>query len=288
MTQNWVIDTGDGSPIAFGSQESGFPFSDAPEIGDPTRVTQDASLAGVDGSIFGIDTTEGRTIAFELTALGDDDAEAAALYGAFNSKWRDPKLRATAGAVATLTSPRGRSAFGRPRRITPKLYPNDAGAVGITADFVTTDDLWYGAAESLSVPLALTQSGGLVEPLTEPLVAQGYTTSANTFVVGGTEPTWPILTLRGQILNPGVRVDGLFAFSAQTSLAFDEWLTIDTRPGIRSVLRNGERIASLTRGSSLLSDAALTPGAHTLVLTGSASTGSPTATIAWRAAYSTH
>lgn len=287
MAQNWTIDTGDGVPLAFGSQQSGYPFSDAPEFGDPDRTAPDKHLPGVDGTVFGVDTLGGQTVTFALNALGEDDDEAEARYAAFRSKWRDPALRGQAGAVATLTSPRGRRAFGRPRRNVPHLYPPGAGAVGITADFETTDDLWYGPEEVLPVPLALSQGGGLVSPLRSPLVARGYTTQANTFVVGGVVPTWPVITLRGQVVNPAVEVAGVFRFAAGTSLAYDEWITIDTRPGRRSVSRNGTRIAALTRSSDSLDRAALNPGAHTLTLTGSASSGNPSASIAWRAAYPT-
>lgn len=120
-----------------------------------------------------------------------------------------------------------------------------------------------------------------------PVVARGYTTSANTFEVVGEEATWPVITIQGPVLNPTVEVAGRFRFSAATSLQFDESLTIDTRPGRQTVLRNGTRIASLTRTSSLLSEASLPPGSHTFTLSGSSSSGAPTAQISWRSAFST-
>lgn len=287
MTDSWKLDCGPDGTILFGPQQSRYPFAVAPEIGDTDRETQDSKLDGVDGSLFGIDTTAGQTLAFGLTAIGETDDEAAALYAAFRRAWRADSIRSTRGAVATLTAPSGRSIFGRPRRITPTYYPTGSAVVGITADFITRDDLWYGPQESLTVPLAVSQGGGLVSPLRSPLVARGYTSRANTFTVAGEVPTWPIITIRGQVLNPSVEVAGVFQFAASTSLAFDETLTIDTRPGVRSILRNGNRIAALNRTSSLLTSAALAPGAHTLTLSGSASTGTPSATIAWRAAYPT-
>lgn len=134
---------------------------------------------------------------------------------------------------------------------------------------------------------ATTSSGVVREGLRFPLVTRGYTTSANTFEVAGEEATWPVITIQGPVLNPTVEVAGKFRFSAATSLKYDESLTIDTRPGRQTVLRNGSRIASLTRTSSLLSDAALPPGSYTFTLSGSSSTGAPTAQITWRSAYST-
>lgn len=287
MTRDWKIDCGPDGTILFGSLWSKYPFAIAPDFGDPERENQDSSLPGVDGSFFGIDTTAGQTLAFGLTAVGEDDAESDALYAAFRRTWRAASIRATPGATATLTAPSGRSTFGRPRRITPTVFPTDAGVVGITADFATSSDLWYGDEDSLQVPFAITQAGGFVFPLVFPLVSRGYTTAANTFTVLGEEPTWPVVTIRGPVLNPTVSVAGQFTFTAQTSLAFDEWLTIDTRPGQQTVLRNGSRLAALSRTSTLLPDASLPPGQHTFTLSGSSSSGVPSAQIVWRAAYST-
>jgi len=287
MSAAWKLDSGPDGTILFGPQSTNLPFAIAPEIGDPSRENQDGTLPGVDGSFFGVDTTGGQTIAFGLTAVGNTDAEANALYSAFRKVWRADTIRRTPGAVATLTAPSGRSTFGRPRRITPAYYPTDAAVIGITADFSTTDDLWYGDEESLQVPFALSQGGGLVSPLKSPLVARGYTTRQNTFTVGGEVSTPVVVTIKGAILNPVVEVAGAFRYAAQTSLAYDEWITIDTRPGRQCVLRNGAKIASLTRTSSLITDGFLAPGAHTLTLSGSSSTGNPAASIAWRSAYLT-
>lgn len=347
MNGDWKLDCGPDGSVLFGSQQSQYPFAIAPEIGDADRDTQDSTLTGVDGTSFGADTVSGQTDAFGLTAIGDTDDEARALYDEFRRLWRADTIRTVPGAVATLTAPSGRSTFGRPRRITPAFYPPGSAAIGITADFATADDLWYGDEEHLEVPIASSQSGGFVfrrysdevgltleetapgsglylpdglmesppgsglyspdgliefpvgsglfsttsrvivsEGLTFPLVARGYTTATNGFVVGGSRPTWPVITIRGQILNPVVDVPGAFTFAAPTSLAYDEWLTIDTRPGRRFVSRNGVQSAKLTRASTLLPSASLRPGAHMMTLTGSTS-GSPSARIAWRPAFTT-
>jgi hypothetical protein len=286
MNADWTIDCGPDGTILFGSQQSQLPFAIAPEIGDASRDTQDNTLPGVDGSLFGRDTVAGQTVAFGLTALGETDEEATALYDAFRRLWRADSIRSTPGAMATLTAPSGRSTFGRPRRITPALYPPGSAAIGITADFATADDLWYEPEEFITVPLASSQGGGLVSPLKSPLVARGYTTAQNAFVVRGTRSTWPVVTIRGPILNPTVEVPGSFRFSAAASLTYDEYLTIDARPGRQSVTRNGDRSAALTRTSTLLPAAVLPVGPHTMTLSGSAS-GAPTARLVWRPATTT-
>lgn len=287
MSTDWKIDCGSDGAILFGSQSSRLPFAVAPDFGDPERENQDDSLPGVDGTFFGADTIAGQTIAFGLTAVGEDDAEAEALYAAFRKLWRADSIRSNPGATATLTAPSGRSTFGRPRRITPAYYPNDAGVIGITADFATSGDLWYGDEQTLSVPLALSQAGGFTSPIRSPIVARGYTTAANVFVVAGERSTWPVITIRGPILNPAVEVADVFRFTAVTSLEYDQYLRIDTRPGRQTVLRSGGRMAALTRTSTLLPDAALPPGSHTFTLSGSAGAGAPRASISWRPAFST-
>lgn len=284
---DWKIDCGPDGTILFGSHQSRYPFAIAPEIGDPERTNQDGKLPGVDGSTFGVDTLSGQTIALGLTAVGDTDDEARALYDEFRRVWRADTIRSTPGELATLTHPSGRSTFGRPRRITPTYYPNDAGAIGITADFATADDLWYGDEEFLEVPLALSQSGGFVFPARFPLVTRGYTTAANTFVVRGSRSTWGVVDIFGPILNPTVEVPGAFRFSVPASLAYDEWITIDTRPGRRFVTKNGNQSAALTRASTLLPASALPVGSHTMTLSGSAANGAPRARISWRPANTT-
>ncbi|MFK4482572.1 hypothetical protein [Curtobacterium sp. AB7] len=286
MNGDWTLDCGPDGTISFGSQQSKYPLAIAPEIGDADRDNQDSKLTGVDGASFGADTVSGQTDAFGLTAVGDTDEEARALYDEFRRLWRADTIRSTPGAVATLTAPSGRSTFGRPRRITPAFYPPGSAAIGITADFATADDLWYGDVDHLEVQIASSQSGGFVFPMRFPMVARGYTGASNGFVVAGSRPTWPVITIRGQILNPVVAVPGAFTFAAPTSLAYDEWLTIDTRPGRRFVTKNGVQSAKLTRASTLLPSASLRPGAHTMTLTGS-TTGSPRARIEWRPAFTT-
>jgi len=96
-----------------------------------------------------------------------------------------------------------------------------------------------------------------------------------------------VVRLNGPCLNPRAEVPGAFVFAATTLLAHDEWITIDTRPGRRSVLRNGTSIQKLNRTSTPVDDAALMPGAHLFTYSGSSATGVPTASIEWAPGYPT-
>lgn len=266
------------------SDASGVYLRVAPDIADYDIADGDVDSARADGTQVGMDFHHGRTIGVSFGIVGSSEAEMWDRFNQLASYWNAAAVRSAPGALAELVSDRGRSAFGRPRKISPSDVSPEARTMTVDTTFRQVDKLWYGAPDQLTVPFAISQGGGLVAPLKEPLVARGYTTRANTFTVAGTEPTPFVATIRGAILNPGIEIAGVAKYAAQTSLAYDETLTIDTRPGRMSVLRNGTKIASLTRNSDLLTDGVLPPGAGSLTLTGSSSTGNPTATLMWRSA----
>lgn len=275
-----------GQDVTF-TDSSGIYLRNAPEVADYDIATDDSDIVRGDGSLVGQDFHGGRTIGLTFGILGRSESELRARASKLATLWDAASVRSQPGELTELISDGGRSAFGRPRRIAPSDVFPEANMQTVEAQFRQVDKLWYGPESSLEVPLALTQSGGLVAPLKSPLVARGSTTAENTFTVDGEQPTWPVITIRGPIVNPTVEVAGCFRFTAASSLQYDEWLTIDTRPGRRSVTRNGRRTSSLTRTSTLLSAASLPSGAHTFTLSGSSASGTPSARIVWRAAYST-
>lgn len=284
MPTPWQL-TYPGTNLAFGTAATGFPLSAAPEYGPTDLTVGDQNGASSDGVLLGQDFRHGSTISFELHAVAATQQEASALADEFMRAWRGDSIRSTPGAVAELRAPSGRSALGRPRRAVIDENLSRYGKYAILVDFVTIDDAWYGDPDSVVVPLALAQGGGLVSPLKSPLVARGETTRQNTFTIGGVLPVWPTITIRSAVLNPVASVPGRFRFAAATSLAYDEFLAIDSRRG--TVLRNGTQLASLTRSSELIEDALLAPGSYALVFSGSSSTGNPTAELAWRPAFPT-
>lgn len=271
------------------TDESGIYLHEHPDIGSPDITAQDSDLPGTDGTAVGQDTHGAVTIGLSFGVDGPDPDTVRARRAMLGRWWNAARVRTTAGALVELVSDTGRSAFGRPRELANAAVrlTDSPPRIDVEANFRQTDPLWYGPEQSITVPLALAQGGGLKSPLKSPLVARGYTTRANTFTVGGEEPTWGVYVVRGPILNPVVEVAGVLRFAAAVSLAYDEWLTIDTRPGQRSVLRNGQRIAALSRTSTSLAAAALPPGGHTITLSGSSSTGNPSATLMWRDAHPT-
>lgn len=287
MPNDWHLSYAD-VDVPFGSVASGYVFNKAPEVGAPEIVQEDATRPRSDGVAFGVDYLSGRTVTFDLTVNGRDEADARAKLADLARAWRADAVRQTAGAVAALTSSNGRSTFGRSRRFASadELLPQ--GMTQVVADFASADDLWYGQETKVSVGLVPAPGGGLVAPLAAPLSTTSTSDRSQVVTVGGAVPTWPVFEIQGPITNPVVEIVGRIRMEFRLSLAFDQTLVVDTRPWARSVLLDGASVAgSLTRTSTRLSRSALAPGSHELVLRGVSQSGTARLSAAWRDAYLT-
>ncbi|WVX87868.1 minor tail protein [Arthrobacter phage Berrie] len=286
--QAWRL-TYSGEDLSFGSVESGYVFTTAPDLGARELEHEDARRPRTDGVSFGQDFTGGRTITFELDVNGTDEADAKAKLARLSRAWRADAVRSTPGATATLTSGSGRVAFGRPRRFASNDDLQPQGLSTVVADFAAADDTWYGGTEQgVTVPLVPAPSGGLMAPLAAPLSTTLSSDRSQGVTIGGDLPTWPVFEIRGPITNPSVELVNALKMDFKLTLAYDQKLVIDTRPWARSILRNGASVAgTITRSSTRLANAALKPGDYEFVLRGSVNTGNPSATIRWREAYIT-
>lgn len=286
MPDNWRL-IYPGTDFAFGSVGSGFVFSEAPDLGTVEMETDDFARPLGDGVAFGADYRRGRTIAFAIDVNDRDAAHARERLAQLAAAWRADTVRTRAGATAELVSDTGRSAFGRPRRFAPNLEELPSGLVAVTADFTTTDDLWYGAEQVASVNLAPPTGGGLLAPLSAPLLTTAPSNRSTTLTVDGETSTWPVFEVAGPIVNPIVEIVGALRMEFRLTLAYDERLVIDSRPWGRSILRRGSNAAgSLSPSSTRLSRAALPLGTHELVLRGT-SDGLASLTARWRPAFHT-
>lgn len=289
MLNDWHLQYGT-TDFAFGTIASKyvFPQDGPPQISNSDISTDDASRPRGDGVLFGQDYRNGTTITFDVSVSGDNEDEANSLLQTFSTAWRADEVRSTPGAMALLTTHTGRSAFGRPRRFQPKYDLTPFGLTAVTCDFATADDIWYGPEDIATVKLIPDVGGGLVAPLAAPLSTTASSDRSQTFTVGGSLPTWPVITITGPLTNPVIEVVGLFTLSFNLSLAADQVLVIDTRPWARTIQRNGANVAGTLRATtSRLSDAAIPPGRYDLSLRGASATGTPQAQIAWRNAYPT-
>lgn len=288
MSNDWRL-IYPGTELVFGSRDSRFVFPVAPSVGNPDITTDDAARPRADGVAFGVDYLGGSTVTFEIDVDGTDEADARERSAILSQAWRADRVRQTPGAVATLVSDSGRITFGRPRRFALSNAYLPQGLAQATADFATADTLWYSAEESgTSVALVPAAGGGLIAPLASPLATTATSDRSQVFTVGGRQATWPVIEIRGPIVNPTIEVLGVLRMEFKISLAFDQSLVIDTRPWARSILRSGASVAgSLTRTSTRLSQAAIAPGTYELALRGTSDSGTAWASIHWRDAYLT-
>lgn len=290
MTDHWSLRYGD-VEMEF-TDDSGIFLRSYPELSAPDGATDDIDMPRDDGLLMGIDTIGGQTLGMSFGVQGATADEAQARWGALRTLWRADVVRSTPGAVAELRSDRGRSAFGRPRRLVPSsvLLTDTPPTVNLEADFRAVNDLWYGSEQSTQVPLVPAPGGGLVAPLAAPLSTTASSSRATSFEVGGEVPTDGVFTVSGgQITNPVIEVVGVVSFQFDLSLAYDQTLVVDTRPWARSIRRNGGSVrGALARGSSRLSSAKIPPGEHQLVLRGSSLTGTPNVSLSWRDAFTTY
>lgn len=290
MLNNWRL-AYSGTNFQFGTIASHyvFPQDGPPSISNITIDDQDASRPRGDGILFGTDYRDGTTVTFDIEVDGGDSEQTANdLLQVLSKAWRADTVRQTPGALATLTAHTGRSTFGRPRRFQPKYDLTPFGLTAVTCDFATADDLWYDPQDIATVKLIPDVGGGLIAPLASPLSTTASSDRSQTFTVGGTLPTWPVITITGPLANPVIEVVGRFALSFNLTLAADQSLVIDTRPWARTIQRNGANVAGgLVAGGNRLSDAAIPPGTYDLSLRGTSATGTPQAQIAWRNAYPT-
>lgn len=236
--------------------------------------------------MMGQDFKEAPTLTFDLWSNGVDEDDARDALALLMRSWDAPVVRSSGGSVIELVHPRGRSVFGRPRRIAPtQVNRIERGQVEVTAAFEAVSDLWFGAPGSALLSLVPPLGRGLVAPLVEPLTIQGVAQNASGFTVGGSSAAYPIIEFRGPITNPSLHAGG-WDLRVRGSLAWDEVLTVDTRPWKRSLSLNGRPVAGmLMPSSSRLRDVTLEPGFHSVQLRGTDITGTATALVSWREAH---
>ncbi|MCW2287044.1 hypothetical protein [Leucobacter luti] len=197
------------------------------------------------------------------------------VWGEFLSVWRADEIRDVPGAFATLTASSGRFAVGLPVDIELDEEYRIFDTNRATVSFEARDDLWYGPEEVAEVSFVPPISGGLMFPASAPFTFDsGPTVRNGSVLVGGEVATWPVFEIHGPVANPEIDIVGLGRLIFRTTLAYDQVLTVDTRPWARWVKRDGAAFpGALDQSGSRLSDVALRPGAHTILLRGYDTTG---------------
>lgn len=249
---------------------------------------QDAALDGADARVFGRDRRTPGALGFDLEIRERTAGDALAVLGPLREAW-DSASRLTPRATSVMRyrlSGRARRLYGRPRRFTPVMSDLVFGLVPVVADFALADVSHYDDTER-SVSSDMTGSTnplGVSSPVRSPFAATfgEWTAAARTAVVGGDRATWPVLEFRGGV-NPWAEVAG-WRCRVLASLNWDEVVTVDTRPWVRSSTLNGS-YAPLDRGSRL-QEMSLPPGNWPVRYGNDSSAGTPSVTVRWRDAWS--
>ncbi|MFI1012674.1 hypothetical protein [Streptomyces sp. NPDC020965] len=291
-----------GADFTFGSFRSGFYLLDPFEIayGDPD--VGDTPNPRRDGVRLGQDFRTTATITFEVAVDTVDTAHTqrgrhGANLGAVSQMaqaWDGEAVRRRFGTAAVLRTVQGgrvRRFYGRPRKFAPAASRlTRQGHTPVIASFLSLDGVAYDDTErTVRVTMNPAPRRGLAGPLTTPLRMTGSGSSKvpGEAVIGGTKPTWPVITFYGPVAQPVCEVVGKWKASLDLTLAKGERVTIDTRPWALTVLRNGSASVAgkLSRSSPRLPDMRLPPGRQDFVLRGSDATGLSSMTVAWRDAY---
>lgn len=281
-----------GADYTFGTAETLVWNKKAPEIGTPDVKSSDVDRPRSDGRAFGVDYVTGQTISFDLGVRASSDAGVREATSLLKKVWRADPVRLTPGAVAELRAQyagRERIVYGRPRRFSPDF--SDAAInhhVSVLADFACVDDVWYGPDDSsIQFGIVPPLGGGLLAPLASPLSTTMSSDRSQGFDIVSELDVWPVATLYGPIARDAVITIGTHVrWEVRVDLDYDETVTIDTRPWVRSALRNGSaNVAGSIRGTRL-SKSALPSGRYEVGLKGTDPTGTARIRLAWRPAYS--
>lgn len=264
-------------------------------VGPPDIETGDVQMPGGDGLQFGRDFHHGRTLTWEMVTARQWSASAARqAWADLATRWQARTHRSTPRAVVPLRMRILGSttviAYGRPRRFEPvRAGQIRAGIVELLADFRAADSLFYDDVErDLSLDLITTGGDGIEWPIDWPIVWGSPGVRQDVVRNGGDEATWPVIRIDGPVSQPEVAYVGTtVSVRLDVTLAHDRHVTIDTRPWVRSVLRDdGASLAGVMRGSRL-AELALPTGQTAIRFAGTDLTGQARCTVRWRDAYTT-
>lgn len=264
---SWVMRAGS-REVAFGNELSGLGLMSTPAVSIDFDAEMRANPRG-DGRRVGRDTIAGQSVSLMVEAR-PDHRPLPDVVRELLSVWRADEVRHTGGKLATLTSPEGLTAYGRPRPVGPDQQYRLFDVARAELVFECIDDLWYGPAVSVVIPLFTASTGGLPIPAAVPWVIGGGSGQSDRVVtVEGTQATWPVFTLHGPIKDPFIDVPGVGRLQFSVSLAYDQALTVDTRHWNRSIMRAGADLpGALLASGARLSDMAMQPGAYRIIFGG--------------------
>ena len=252
----------------------------------PSYDVQDFENPVGTGLMMGRDFGRGPSWKFLLGATSTDYAAAQADVRAAAAYWR--KIHTTPLAESTLRLRMGgvnRVVFGRPRKFKTSPIFTDHSRLGYTpietAFQCSTPFLYDDQELTISATLLASSRGGLTAPLRGTLksVKAGQRDAPIT-EVGGDAPAPFMATIKGPIANPVLRGEG-WVIEVNTSLAFDQSLTIDTRK-MTAMRSDGASLAGKLSMNTRLALCQLKPGPTNIQFGGTDPSGRATCTVTWR------
>ncbi|MEU3566874.1 hypothetical protein AB0E96_00360 [Kitasatospora sp. NPDC036755] len=291
---DWQIDVG-GVLIGHGTAVL---IEDIDGIGTPERRTGDRPIAGEDGNYPGRDTYAPRTLRITAGIRTPGNPGAALDRLAELERAADTKVRLTPGAFDVLRIRRPgqpvRRQYGRLAGVEAvSLAGAPFGWIPVHITFVALDPAWYADSTTglnLGLDVSARRGQGFTAPLRAPMTTGTADPKARPgwAVNTGNRPTWPSVRITGPVVNPKVWIEGTDAtLELAVVLGDGETIDIETRPGTRTVIRNGlgSAAGALTRASRL--DAfAIGPGRSEVRWTAQDATGTSRLALTWRDASS--
>ncbi|WP_051812135.1 phage tail family protein [Kitasatospora sp. MBT63] len=240
-------------------------IEDVQGLGTAPLRTADVDIPGEDGSFAGVDLQQARTVRITagIRSAGNPTAVLDRL-GALVRAGTDEKTRLQAGRLVMLRAKRPgqatRCLVGRVRRVEAVSIARAVhGWLPIEIEFTATDPLWQADSTSgVTLPLDISSAkSGFAAPLVAPITTgvANPTARPGWMLNVGDRPAWPSIRITGPIVNPRLWIveTSRALEMAPFTLGDGEYVQIETRPGTRTVLRNGSGNAagSLTASSRL-------------------------------------
>lgn len=260
--------------------------------GELETITQDSQNTRRGVNAFGRDVPGAKTWVWESHTDQDDAESAVAVLEDMSAAWQpyEAEQPGWVTAVRYRLAGRDRRVFGRPRRYAaPPTNLILNGMVPVTHDFTCVDSRTYDDIESSAeIPYSSGATGGGFSFATSfPLgIEASEGVGAQQIAVGGNARTFPVIRFNGPWVNPSIDT-GQWRLSWKGTVPASGWVEIDCRPWKLTVLNQSGAsvVGGLTR-TTWLEDCWFAPKSRpTLMLGGTSSAGSATASVRWRNAW---